>query len=335
MLSSGLALIASVLWGSSDFGAGILTRRTSLWALVLFSQFGGLAAAIILVVAHGRPAPGPAGVVISLLTGVLGFVAIISLYKALSIGVMSLVAPLAATGILVPIVVGFVRGDRPTLLQAAGMALALTGVLLASIEPTESPRELAVTEALAQGGCERLAGPQIAGPGIVSIAIQAECESGAGSLGASTGTTGVTARLKGALLSRVSIVLALIAAFSIGLSYVGLSEAARYDSYWCVLIMRFTSLPLVLITIAATRPKLNIKGSLVPAMMVVGACDVAANALFALASTGALLTIVSVLAYLFPVVTVLLAHIFLHERLTRLQQLGAGAALVGALLMVA
>jgi drug/metabolite transporter (DMT)-like permease len=335
MLSSGLALVASLLWGSSDFGAGVLSRRTSLWSVVVFSQLGGLAAALILVAAHGHPMPGEAGVIISLLTGICGFTAIISLYKALSIGVMSLVAPLAATGILVPIVVGFARGDRPTFLQGVGMVLALAGVLLASIEPTESPSELAVTEAIAQGDCDPLTGAQIAAPGIVSIALQAECESGAGSLGAPAGTTSVIARLKGALLSRASIVLALVAALSIGLSYVGLSEAARYDSYWCVLIMRFTSLPLVLITIAATRPKLNVKAGLVPAMMVIGACDVGANALFALATTGALLTIVSVLAYLFPVVTVLLAHIFLHERLTRLQQIGAGAALVGALLMVA
>jgi drug/metabolite transporter (DMT)-like permease len=69
-------------------------------------------------------------------------------------------------------------------------------------------------------------------------------------------------------------------------------------------------------------------------MILVGAGDVVANSLYAVATTGALLAVVAVLGYLFPVVTVVLAHIFLRERLTRLQQLGAGAALAGALLMV-
>ena len=45
-------------------------------------------------------------------------------------------------------------------------------------------------------------------------------------------------------------------------------------------------------------------------------CDVAANALFALASTRGLLSLVSVLGSLYPVMTVLLAFAILHERLT-------------------
>jgi hypothetical protein len=99
--------------------------------------------------------------------------------------------------------------------------------------------------------------------------------------------------------------------------------------------MRGTSLPFVLITLALIRPALNLEARLVPAMLVTGAGEVAGNALFALATTGALLAIVSVFGYLFPVVTVILAYVFRHERLTRLQWVGAGAALVGALLVVA
>lgn len=65
------------------------------------------------------------------------------------------------------------------------------------------------------------------------------------------------------------------------------------------------------------------------AVAAVGAADVSANALFAFASGHGLLAIVSVLGSLYPVVTVLLAHVLLGERLTRPQQVGVGIALVG------
>ena len=65
------------------------------------------------------------------------------------------------------------------------------------------------------------------------------------------------------------------------------------------------------------------------AVAAVGLCDVAANALFALASGRGLLAIVSVLGSLYPVMTVLLAHVVLGERLTRVQIAGVGIALAG------
>jgi drug/metabolite transporter (DMT)-like permease len=61
----------------------------------------------------------------------------------------------------------------------------------------------------------------------------------------------------------------------------------------------------------------------------VGLCDVAANALFALASRHGLLALVSVLGSLYPVMTLFLAHAILGERLTRLQSLGVATALAG------
>jgi drug/metabolite transporter (DMT)-like permease len=61
----------------------------------------------------------------------------------------------------------------------------------------------------------------------------------------------------------------------------------------------------------------------------VGLADVSANALFAFASGHGLLALVSVLGSLYPIVTVLLAHLLLGERLTRAQQTGVAVALAG------
>ena len=65
------------------------------------------------------------------------------------------------------------------------------------------------------------------------------------------------------------------------------------------------------------------------AVVAVGLADVTANVLFAFAATHALLALVSVLGSLYPVVTVLLAHVLLGERLTRTQQAGVVIALAG------
>lgn len=307
MASALLSLIASLIWGSSDFAAGIMTRRTTLWAVVLFTQVGGFTTTGIIVLVLGRPFPSTEGWLIAMATGLLGICAIVSFYKALSIGVMSLVAPLSSTGIVVPVVVGLIQGDRPSLLQALGMALALAGILLASIEPT---------------------GHTAAGPPTSGFVA----DSGA------PGTTPrvpARARLQAAVRSRMSIVLALFAALTIGMSYVGLAKAAQYGPYWTVFLMRATTLPLVLLTLLIARPRLGLSRTSIPIIFLAGAGDVIANTLFAVASRSALLAVVAVLGYLFPVVTVVLAHVFLHERLTRLQRAGAAAALAGALLMVA
>jgi drug/metabolite transporter (DMT)-like permease len=62
----------------------------------------------------------------------------------------------------------------------------------------------------------------------------------------------------------------------------------------------------------------------------VGLADVTANVLFAFAAgQHALLALVSVLGSLYPIVTVLLAHVLLGERLTRTQQAGVAVALAG------
>jgi drug/metabolite transporter (DMT)-like permease len=68
---------------------------------------------------------------------------------------------------------------------------------------------------------------------------------------------------------------------------------------------------------------------LLPAIALVGLLDSSANALFVFAGRGGYLSVVSVLGSLYPVVTLLAAHLFLSERITRVQRGGVALALVG------
>lgn len=127
-----LALSSSVVWGSSDFGGGVLSRRRPAIAVAVVSQAISLAVLVVTAtVLHTWSAPLgfiPYGV----LAGVFGSAGIIAFYRALGAGPMGLVAPIAATAVVLPVLTGIVHGERPSPLQYAGIALAVIGVILAS-----------------------------------------------------------------------------------------------------------------------------------------------------------------------------------------------------------
>ena len=67
--------------------------------------------------------------------GVMGVVGLAAFYRALAVGTMGIVGPISATGAIVPVVYGLARGERPSVLQAVGIVVAVIGVVAASLEP--------------------------------------------------------------------------------------------------------------------------------------------------------------------------------------------------------
>ena len=126
------ALATSLLWGLADFGGGLLTRRTPALTVVVVSQT--IAAAVlgaVVVVTGGWSEAGPR-LWFAFAAGLAGPVAMICFYQALALGPMGVVSPLATLSVAVPVGVGLFLGERPGLLQAAGIAVAVTGVVLAA-----------------------------------------------------------------------------------------------------------------------------------------------------------------------------------------------------------
>ena len=89
------------------------------------------------------------------------------------------------------------------------------------------------------------------------------------------------------------------------------------------------------VALAAVRPPLRPVKPALPALCAMGIFDVAANFLFALASTKGLLALVAVGGSMYPAFTVALAHLVLGERLARFQQAGVAFALAGMVLIAA
>ena len=125
-----LALAASVLWGWSDFGGGLISRRLHASAAVLISQAFALAGLVALL--PFLAVPGGTYLITATAAGVVGTLSLVCFYQAMADAPLSLVAPISATGTVIPVLAGLARGDRLTVVQAAGIAVALAGVVLAS-----------------------------------------------------------------------------------------------------------------------------------------------------------------------------------------------------------
>jgi drug/metabolite transporter (DMT)-like permease len=89
--------------------------------------------AAIVVVRGVRVAPGP-WILYGVAAGLVGLVGLGAAYRGMAIGVVSVVSTIAATGPVIPLIVGLLLGERPTVLQFGGMAMALGGVVLLSFD---------------------------------------------------------------------------------------------------------------------------------------------------------------------------------------------------------
>ena len=129
--------------------------------------------------------------------------------------------------------------------------------------------------------------------------------------------------------------LALLAAVGFGGYFPAMHAAGDADFWWASLIFRMTSTSIVLATVAVRRPSLAIEPVQIPLLVLIGTGDMLGNLLFAAASSQGLISITSVLASLYPIVTIMLARLVLKERVARSQEAGivltlAGVALISA-----
>ncbi len=129
--------------------------------------------------------------------------------------------------------------------------------------------------------------------------------------------------------------LALLAAIGFGCYFPPMHAAGHADFWWASLIFRMTSTSVILAAVAIRRPSLAVAPIQVPVLALIGIGDMLGNMLFAAASSSGLVSITSVLASLYPIVTVLLARLVLKERVARSQEAGIALTLAGVALISA
>jgi drug/metabolite transporter (DMT)-like permease len=98
-------------------------------------------------------------------------------------------------------------------------------------------------------------------------------------------------------------------------------------------VARVVSVGLLTAYAILRRESLRPASGALPLILGAGALDMSANVLYILAARSGLFAIAAVLTSLYPASTVLLARIFLHERLTRVQWCGVAFAACGVVLI--
>lgn len=129
-----LALASAALWGTSDFGGGLLGRRAPLLSAIAATQGVGFVLALAITAARGEPALVGQDLWLSIAGGFLAAVGLGSLYGGLAYGRMGIVAPVAAVlTAMTPAVIGIALEGVPPPLVLLGMGLAIVAVVVVSM----------------------------------------------------------------------------------------------------------------------------------------------------------------------------------------------------------
>jgi drug/metabolite transporter (DMT)-like permease len=129
-----LALGSAVVYGASDFLGGLASRKASVFGVVALSQLAGLVALLALLPWLGGPVT-VADLAWGAAAGIVGSTGLVVFFRALSRGVMSVVAPVTAvTAAAVPVLAGLLGGNRIGVWAGVGILLALLAVVLVSAE---------------------------------------------------------------------------------------------------------------------------------------------------------------------------------------------------------
>jgi len=132
-MSPFLAFLSAVTFGAADFLGGLATRRSGrVFSVVILSQIAGLTLVlVVLAISGGELIREDIGWAAG--AGVAGSAGLVLLYRGLSIGTMSVVAPLSAIlTAVVPVAWGLLTGERPSVVALLGIPLALVAIALVS-----------------------------------------------------------------------------------------------------------------------------------------------------------------------------------------------------------
>lgn len=159
MLSALLGLVGAAVYGASDFFGGMAARRMNSIRVTAINSLAGLV--ILVAGALLLPTRWSVGAILwGGLSGVAAAIGLILLYACLAIGPMSILSPLMAlVSAVVPIAVGFTRGERLSIAGDVGLGIGLAAVILicfvpgaASVRPSLRGILMAIGAGLGIGG---------------------------------------------------------------------------------------------------------------------------------------------------------------------------------------
>jgi drug/metabolite transporter (DMT)-like permease len=308
-----LGLTGAVCWGGADFAARFASRRVGAYRTLFFMQFFGFIALSVYLKFRGGflegIAPGWHPWVLAALAGVINMIASLSLYYSFQIGVMSIVAPVSSAYPALTVALAIASGERITALRGAGLVVTLVGVILAATTFTPSA-----------------ANPASAGPVNANPVKESPTKGTATKETAAKETAHLTKGVGWALLAALG--------FGVLFWFLGFYVIPAVGPTISVWVIRLTSFTVLALAAAPARQSLKLPiGSVWWQLAAVGFLDTAAFVANNAGLRTGQVSVVSVLASLYGAVTVLLAWIFLREKLERSQWLGIILIFAGIVLV--
>src|ERR1700689_5103937 len=126
----------------ADFAARFASRRVGAYPTLFFMQFFGFLALSVYLKFNGafsHVAPGWQPWALTVVAGLLNVTASLSLYHSFEIGVMSIVGPVSSSYPALTVALSLASGERIKALRGIGIAVTLTGVILAAMSFASQP----------------------------------------------------------------------------------------------------------------------------------------------------------------------------------------------------
>jgi drug/metabolite transporter (DMT)-like permease len=138
-MSNGFVLgtLAAVAWGVTDVFITYLSRRGGFFKTLILTQAVGVALLVVIALAlEDLPGPSAAQLLALAALGPVAVAAYGGFYRALELGPIAIVSPIAsANGAVVVLLAVVVLGESLSSLQALGCLLVLGFIVLAALEP--------------------------------------------------------------------------------------------------------------------------------------------------------------------------------------------------------
>jgi len=304
-----LGLSAALCWGTADFLVRYSTRIIGTYRTLFYMQFIGLICLSIYLAATGdftriaaRTGWQPWAWVI--LVALLNVVSALALYRSYEVGVLAIVAPIAASSAAVTVVLALFSGETVSQARGIGISAALIGVVLAATHfvPLSNVKKV---EAYSTARTERRKGY------LSRISLRG-----------------------GRLTRGVGWALAASAGYGIDFWLLGFYSTPTLGGIIPVWIIRLITICSLALFAMPTRQSLLLpRGRVWWLIGVVGILDTMAFLSAAIGYTTEQISVVSTLASLFSPVTVVLAWFFLREKLQWSQWLGIAIIFVGVALV--
>ncbi len=126
-------LAAAVSYGTSDFLGGVASKRSATLAVVFTSQLASFVLYALLALLTNDPLPSMRDVALGAVSGAVGLIALLALYRGLATQPMTLVAPISGVvAALIPVAFSLVTLGLPSVATLLGFVAALLAVWLVS-----------------------------------------------------------------------------------------------------------------------------------------------------------------------------------------------------------